>query len=167
MRPSTKLSSQLPFLIKVSAIAVLLWATFHYTAKSQAPSPQTGMALKPVKSGYAPVNGLKLYYEIYGKGEPLVLLHGGLGVIGMYGPVLQELASKRQVIAVELQGHGHTADIDRSLAYESMADDIAALVKYLGSPGCCRGAFFGGAHAENELTRVTEERTVGLGRPVP
>jgi pimeloyl-ACP methyl ester carboxylesterase len=85
-----------------------------------------------VKSGYAPVNGLKLYYEIRGSGQPLILLHGGVVGITMFGPNLDALAEKRQVIAVELQGHGHTADIDRPLSYEAMADDIAALMKYLG-----------------------------------
>src|SRR6266403_1895115 len=85
-----------------------------------------------VKTGYAPVNGLKLYYEIHGTGEPLVLLHGGVVGITMFGPNLAALSEKRKVIAVELQGHGHTSDIDRPLSFESMADDIAALIKYLG-----------------------------------
>jgi len=85
-----------------------------------------------VKSGYAPVDGLKLYYEIRGSGQPLILLHGGVVGITMFGPNLDALAEKRQVIAVELQGHGHTADIDRPLSYEAMADDVAALMKYLG-----------------------------------
>jgi pimeloyl-ACP methyl ester carboxylesterase len=80
---------------------------------------------------YANVNGLKLYYEIYGKGQPLILLHGGLGEIRMFDPILPSLAEKRQVLAVELQAHGHTADIDRPLSYEQMADDIAALIKHL------------------------------------
>ena len=90
--------------------------------------------LQPSKTGYAPVNGLKLYYEIYGSGQPLVLIHGGLGLASMFGPILPELAAKRQVIAVELQAHGHTADIDRPLSLEMMADDIAALLKFLGIP---------------------------------
>ena len=65
---------------------------------------------------YAPVNGLDLYYEIHGSGRPLVLLHGGLLTIGLNsGPMLEPLAASRQVIAVELQGHGHTADTDRAL----------------------------------------------------
>ena len=85
-----------------------------------------------VKSGYAPVNGLNLYYEIRGSGEPLILLHGGVVGISMFGSNLAALAQKRQVIAVELQGHGHTADIDRPLSYEGMADDVAGLMKYLG-----------------------------------
>jgi pimeloyl-ACP methyl ester carboxylesterase len=85
-----------------------------------------------VKSEYAPVNGLKMYYEIRGTGEPLILLHGGVVGITMFGPNLEALAEKRRVIAVELQGHGHTADIDRPLSYEAMADDVAALMGYLG-----------------------------------
>jgi len=77
------------------------------------------------------VNGIKLYYEIGGTGSPLVLLHGGLGALEMFGPNLAALAQGRQVIAVDLQGHGRTADIDRPLSVELMADDIAALIKYL------------------------------------
>jgi pimeloyl-ACP methyl ester carboxylesterase len=88
--------------------------------------------LQPLKKGYAPVNGLRLYYEIYGNGEPLVLLHGGLGAIEMFGANLPVLAQTRQVIAVDLQGHGRTADIDRPLNIEFMADDIAGLLKHLG-----------------------------------
>ena len=81
---------------------------------------------------YAPVNGLKMYYEIHGAGQPLVLLHGGVGAIEMFGEVLPLLAEGRRVIAVDLQAHGRTADIDRPLSYELMADDIAALIKHLG-----------------------------------
>jgi pimeloyl-ACP methyl ester carboxylesterase len=80
---------------------------------------------------YADVNGIKLYYETHGTGRPLILLHGGLGSTGMFGPNLAELAKGRQVIAVDLQGHGRTADIDRPLSTELMADDIAALIKHL------------------------------------
>ena len=81
---------------------------------------------------YAPVNGLNMYYEIHGSGEPLILLHGGVGAIEMFGEVLPLLAEGRQVIAVDLQTHGRTADIDRPLSFELMADDIAALIKHLG-----------------------------------
>jgi pimeloyl-ACP methyl ester carboxylesterase len=85
-------------------------------------------------SGYAPVNGLDVYYEIHGSGgQPLVLLHGGLGTIdAMFGQLLPSLAETRQVIGVELQAHGHTADSDRPLRFELMADDIAALITHLG-----------------------------------
>ena len=81
---------------------------------------------------YADVNGIKLYYEIHGAGKPLVLLHGGLGAGSMFGPVLPALAAKHQVILVDLQGHGRTADIDRPLDVRFMADDIAALIRHLG-----------------------------------
>lgn len=89
-----------------------------------------GTAIKP--TGYAPVNGLHLYYESHGSGPPLVLLHGGLGSTAMLGDLRPALAQRRQVIAVDLQGHGRTADIDRPLSYEAMAEDIAALLRYLG-----------------------------------
>jgi len=87
---------------------------------------------KDAKGRYASVNGLEMYYEIHGTGKPLVLLPGGLMTIGMMGQVLSSLAKTRQVIAVELQAHGHTADVDRQLTYEQMADDTAALIKHLG-----------------------------------
>src|ERR687891_743880 len=82
--------------------------------------------------GYASVNGLKMYYEIHGTGKPLVLLHGALTTIDTsFGKVLPSLAKSRQVIAVEQQGHGHTADIERPLTYEQMADDTAELLRQL------------------------------------
>jgi pimeloyl-ACP methyl ester carboxylesterase len=80
---------------------------------------------------YADVNGIKLYYETAGTGRPLILLHGGLGALEMFGPNLAALAKGRQVIAIDLQGHGRTADIDRPLSVALMADDIAALIKHL------------------------------------
>jgi pimeloyl-ACP methyl ester carboxylesterase len=81
---------------------------------------------------YAQVNGLKMYYEIHGKGFPLVLIHGGGSTIETtFGRILPILAKSHQVIAVEMQAHGHTADIDRPLSFSQDADDIAALLKYL------------------------------------
>jgi len=80
---------------------------------------------------YANVNGIKLYYETQGTGKPLILLHGGLGAIEMFGPNLPALAKGRRLIAVDLQGHGRTADIDRPISVELMAGDIAALIKHL------------------------------------
>ena len=81
---------------------------------------------------YAEVNGINLYFETHGTGRPLVLLHGGLGSGEMFGPILPTLAEHHQVIAVDLQGHGRTADIDRPIDIRLMADDIAALIDYLG-----------------------------------
>jgi pimeloyl-ACP methyl ester carboxylesterase len=91
------------------------------------------MTTTATKTGYAAVNGVNLYYEIHGSGgEPLVLLHGGLGLIGMFGELLSQLAAGRQVVAADLQAHGRTADIDRPIRYELMADDIAGLIRHLG-----------------------------------
>ena len=89
------------------------------------------MVTTATQTGYAPVNGLEMYYEIHGAGPPLVLLHGAYMTIDMMGSVLPGLAEVRQVVAVESQGHGRTADIDRPLSYEQMADDTAALLGHL------------------------------------
>ena len=82
--------------------------------------------------GYAPVNGLDIYYEIRGSGQPLVLLPGGFMTVEAMGELVPQLATTRRVIGVELQGHGHTADTERALRFELMADDIAALIRHLG-----------------------------------
>ena len=84
------------------------------------------------QSGYAPVNGLQMYYEIHGRGEPLVLVHGAFGAIDQWGSILSTLAEDHQVIAVDLQGHGRTADIDRPFTYDDFADDVAGLMDHLG-----------------------------------
>lgn len=91
--------------------------------------PATGA---PFATGFASVRGLQLYYERYGHGAPLVLLHGGVVGIEMFRPILPLLASTRQVVALELQGHGRTADIDRPFGYEALADDVQAAMQYLG-----------------------------------
>lgn len=83
---------------------------------------------KDFRGRYAAVNGLNLYYEIHGTGIPLILLHGGVGASEMFGLLLTKLAENRQVISVHLQAHGKTADIDRPLSFELMADDIDALI---------------------------------------
>jgi pimeloyl-ACP methyl ester carboxylesterase len=90
---------------------------------------QSGM---PVERGYAPVNGLAMYYEIYGSGRPLVLLHGNLSTISTsFGKVLPLLSSTRRIIAVEQQGHGHTADLDRPFSIQQWAQDTLALLRHL------------------------------------
>lgn len=81
---------------------------------------------------HADVNGIHLYYETHGSGRPLILLHGGLGSGEMFAPILPTLAAAHQVVAVDLQGHGRTADFDRPLVIRTMADDIAALIGQLG-----------------------------------
>src|SRR5207244_11757462 len=90
---------------------------------------------RSVRSGmtYAPLNGRQLYYEVRGSGRPLVRLHGGLMTIDPnFGALLEPLAASRQVIAVELQGHGHTADTDRAMTIEALAGDVIALLDHLG-----------------------------------
>jgi pimeloyl-ACP methyl ester carboxylesterase len=104
--------------------------------------------MKPTSSGYADVNGINLYHEVYGQGEPLVLIHGGLTTIGEMEGWVQALAKTRQVIAVEMQGHGRTADTDRPMTFATMGDDIAALLNYLKIPRAdLVGHSFGGASA--------------------
>jgi pimeloyl-ACP methyl ester carboxylesterase len=102
-----------------AALALLPGGPAHAQEKSQPATAANGQ--------YADVNGLKMYYEIHGTGKPLLVLHGAFGWASAY----PHLAMNRQQIAVELQGHGHTADIDRPLSIEQMADDVAALLKLL------------------------------------
>jgi pimeloyl-ACP methyl ester carboxylesterase len=100
------------------------------------------------KNGYVEANGLNYYYEIHGSGEPLLLLHGGMGSIEMFLPALPELAAEREVIAVELQGHGRTAIGDRKISMEDLGDDMAVIVRELGySEVDAMGYSFGGGVA--------------------
>jgi pimeloyl-ACP methyl ester carboxylesterase len=86
-------------------------------------------------TGYAPVNGLKMYYEIHGSGEPVVMLHGAfMAISGDWEEWVKELAKTRKVIAVDMQGHGRTADIKRDITYENLADDVAGLLEHLKIP---------------------------------
>ena len=104
--------------------------------------------MKPVSSGYADINSIRLYHEIYGLGEPLVLIHGGLTTIGEMQGWVQPLAKTRRVIAVEMQGHGRTADTDRPMSFATMGDDIVALLEHLKIPKAdLVGHSFGGATA--------------------
>jgi len=83
-------------------------------------------------TGYAPVNGVKMYYEVHGSGEPVVLLHGAfMTITNNWTGWIGELSKTRKVIAVEMQGHGRTADIDRDFSSENLADDVAALLDHL------------------------------------
>lgn len=114
-----------------SCIEILAsWGLLAVTLFAQASSPGV------VKSGYAPVDGLKLYYEIHssqrhGSEVPLIVLHGGIMSTDSWAGIMPALSANREVIAVDLQAHGRTADIDRPMTCEAMADDIAALMGYL------------------------------------
>lgn len=101
-----------------------------------------------IQKGYAPLNGIEMYYEIHGEGEPLVLIHGGLTTIDEMQGWVQPLANKWRVIAMEMQGHGRTADTDRPMNFTTMGDDIAALLDHLKIPSAhLVGHSFGGASA--------------------
>lgn len=95
-------------------------------------SKQPAARPEPLRKGHVSANGVNYYYEIHGKGEPLLLLHGGFGSIDMFEPGFPELAKARQVIAVDLYGHGRTVLTDRPMSVSDMGDDMAILVKTLG-----------------------------------
>ena len=91
-----------------------------------------GQQIKPSNSGYAPVNGIKVYYEVFGEGRPLVLLHGAFYTIDMnWGQLIPELSKTRKVIAIEMQGHGHTPFSDRELSITTLASDVEGVMDYL------------------------------------
>ena len=99
------------------------------------PIPPAEQGNPPFTHGYAEVNGLKMYYEIYGQGRPLVLLHGGGSTIQTtFGRIIPQLARTRQLIAIELQAHGRTSDRPTGISFEQDADDVAALLKHLEIP---------------------------------
>jgi len=95
-------------------------------------SSSSGQQIKPSNSGYAPVNGINVYYEVYGEGRPLVLLHGAFYTINMnWGQLIPELSKTRKVIAIEMQGHGHTPFSDRELSITTLANDVEKVMDYL------------------------------------
>src|SRR5262249_20040305 len=97
--------------------------------------PAAALAQQKPATGYAPVNGLKMYYEVHGSGDPVVLLHGAfMTITNNWTGWIGELSKPRKVIAVELQGHGRTADIPRDITSENLADDVAALLNHLKIP---------------------------------
>lgn len=107
-------------------ILVIAISTMFMTYQSNA------QQLKPSASGYAPVNGIKVYYEVYGEGQPIILLHGAFYTINMnWGQLIPELSKTRKVIAIEMQGHGHTPYSDRKLDIKTLAKDVEKLMDYL------------------------------------
>src|SRR6476620_5196118 len=95
-------------------------------------SSSSGQQIKPSNSGYAPVNGINVYYEVYGEGRPLVLLHGAFYTIGMnWSQLIPELSKTRKVIAIELQGHGHSPFSDRKLDLTTLASDVEGVMNHL------------------------------------
>ncbi|HEY4289401.1 MAG TPA: alpha/beta hydrolase [Puia sp.] len=103
-------------------IATLFFAVFQ----------SNGQQPVPADRGYVPVNGIKVYYEVYGEGRPIVLLHGAFMTIGMnWGQLIPELSKTRKVIAIELQGHGHTPYSDRKLDFATLASDVEGVMDHL------------------------------------
>lgn len=123
--------------------SILLIAIMFATFRSD------GQQIKPSNSGYTPVNGIKVYYEVYGEGKPIVLLHGAFMTIDMnWGQLIPELSKNRKIIAVELQGHGHTPYSDRKLLHATLASDVEKIMDYLKIDSAdVAGYSFGGAIA--------------------
>jgi pimeloyl-ACP methyl ester carboxylesterase len=107
--------------MKTTALVLTFFVSTAVSVSAQEPT-----------TGQAPVNGLKMYYEVHGSGDPVVLLHGSfMTITNNWAGLIPRLAKSRQVVAVEMQGHGRTADIDREFGYDTLADDIAALLDHL------------------------------------
>ena len=107
--------------------ALLIIITLLFTV-----SQLNGQQVKPADSGYAPVNGIKVYYEVYGEGKPIILLHGAFMTIAdNWGQLIPELSKTRKVIAIEMQGHGHTPFSDRKLNIATLASDVGGVMDYL------------------------------------
>lgn len=124
--------------------SILLIAIILFAA-----SQSNGQQIKPSNSGYIPVNGIKVYYEVYGEGKPIVLLHGAFMTIDLnWGQLIPELSKTRKVIAIELQGHGHTQFSDRKLSHVTLASDVGGVMDYLKIDSAdVAGYSFGGAVA--------------------
>ncbi|HEX2207547.1 MAG TPA: alpha/beta hydrolase [Longimicrobium sp.] len=126
-----RMLTALAALIATASAAAAVPASIHAQGETSA-MQQTPTRPAPARSGHVQANGVNYWYEVHGQGEPLLLLHGGLGSIDMFGPVLGTLAATRQVIAVDLHGHGRTALGDRPISLVDMGDDMAAILRELG-----------------------------------
>src|SRR5258707_497292 len=137
---------------------VLIIAMLFFTALQS-----EGQQGKPADSGYAPVNGIKVYYEVYGEGKPIVLLHGAFMTIdGNWGQLIPELSKTRKVIAIELQGHGHTQLSERKLSHATLASDVEGVMDYLKIDSAdVAGYSFGGSVAY-QLTIQSPKRVTKL-----
>jgi pimeloyl-ACP methyl ester carboxylesterase len=137
--------------------SILLVAIILFSFKSH------GQQMKPSASGYAPVNGLKTYYEVYGEGKPIVLLHGAFYTIGMnWGQLIPELSKTRKVIAIELQGHGHTPFSERKLSFATLASDVEGVMDHLKVDSADVVGFSMGGYVAYQLAIQSPKRVANL-----
>src|SRR5882672_8086498 len=137
----------------VLMIAVLFFTVFQ----------SIGQQGKPAESGYASVNGIKVYYEVYGEGKPIVLLHGAFYTIDMnWGQLIPELSKTRKVIAIELQGHGHTQFSDRQLNLATLASDVDGVMNHLKVDSADVAGYSMGGSVAYQLTIQSPKRVKKL-----
>jgi len=137
----------------VLIIAMLFFTVFQ----------SNGQQSKPADSGYAPVNGIKVYYEVYGEGRPIVLLHGAFYTIELnWGQLIPELSKTRKVIAIELQGHGHTPFSDRKLDFATLASDVEGVMNHLKVDSADVAGYSMGGHVAYQLTIQSPKRVTKL-----
>ena len=122
-----------------------------------------GQQSKSADSGYVPVNGIKVYYEVYGKGRPIVLLHGAFMTIEMnWGQLIPELSKTRKVIAIELQGHGHTPFSDRKLDFATLASDVEGAMNHLKVDSADVAGYSMGGYVAYQLAIQSPKRVTNL-----
>ena len=137
----------------VLIIAILFFTVFQ----------SNGQQSKPAASGYVPVNGIKVYYEVYGEGKPIVLLHGAFMTIEMnWGQLIPELSKTRKVIAIELQGHGHTPFSDRKLDLATLASDVEGVMNHLKVDSADVAGYSMGGSVAYQLTIQSPKRVTRL-----
>ena len=137
---------------------VLIISMFFFTVFQS-----NGQQSKPASSGYVPVNGIKVYYEVYGEGKPIVLLHGAFMTIEMnWGQLIPELSKTRKVIAIELQGHGHTQFSDRKLDYPTLASDVEGVMNHLKVDSADVAGYSMGGYVAYQLAIQSPKRVTKL-----
>lgn len=142
------------YVLKPVLLIIMLFFTV-FQSKGQQP--------KPAGSGYVPVNGIKVYYEVFGEGKPIVLLHGAFMTIEMnWGQLIPELSKTRKVIAIELQGHGHTPFSDRKLDFATLASDVEGVMNYLKVDSADVAGYSMGGSVAYQLTIQSPKRVKKL-----
>ena len=137
----------------VLIIAMLFFTVFQ----------SNGQQSKPAVTGYVPVNGIKVYYEVYGEGKPIVLLHGAFYTIEMnWGQLIPELSKTRKVIAIELQGHGHTPFSDRKLDFATLASDVEGVMNHLKVDSADIAGYSMGGYVAYRLAIQSPKRVTNL-----